>query len=141
MPLLVATMTSEVIAEPNDGGDHQLIRTSEEVETMAAYAVGILRDVNMGPPIVEYLERIDATLAPYDGHFIVHGGRPSVLEGTSPGVLIVIEFPDRARAEGWYASPAYRDILPLRTENSTSTVFVIDGVDRDHRATDVLTAP
>jgi hypothetical protein len=28
------------------------------------YGFGILRDVKMGPPIVEYLERIDATLAP-----------------------------------------------------------------------------
>jgi uncharacterized protein (DUF1330 family) len=105
---------------------------------MASYAVGILRDVRMGPPIVDYLEHIDATLAPYDGHFIIHGGAPVMLEGTPPGTLIVIEFPDRARAEAWYASPAYRQILPLRTGNSTSTVFVIDGVDRDHRATDVL---
>ena len=105
---------------------------------MTSYAVGILKQVKMGPPIVEYLQRIDATLAPYDGHFIVHGGEPAVLEGTSPGTLIVIEFPDRSRAEDWYASPAYQAILPLRTENSESTVFMIDGVDRDHLATDVL---
>ena len=31
---------------------------------MTAYGVGILTDVNVGPEIVEYLERIDATLAP-----------------------------------------------------------------------------
>jgi len=105
---------------------------------MTSYAVGILKQVKMGPPIVEYLQRIDATLAPYDGHFIVHGGEPEVLEGTSPGTFIVIEFPDRSRAEDWYASPAYQAILPLRTENSESTVFMIDGVDRDHLATDVL---
>jgi uncharacterized protein (DUF1330 family) len=105
---------------------------------MASYAVGILRDVKKGPPIVEYLERIDATLAPYGGHFIVHGGEATVLEGSSPGTLIVIEFPDRASAEQWYRSPAYRDILPLRTENSVGTVFIVDGVGRDHRATDVL---
>jgi uncharacterized protein (DUF1330 family) len=71
---------------------------------MTSYGVGILRDVKMGPPIVEYLERIDATLAPDDGHFIVHGGQAEVLEGSSPGTLVVIEFPDRSRAEGWYAS-------------------------------------
>ena len=29
---------------------------------MTAYAVAHLRSVEMGPPIVEYLERIDATL-------------------------------------------------------------------------------
>ena len=105
---------------------------------MTSYAVGVLHEVKMGPPIVEYLERIDATLAPFDGHFIVHGGEAKVLEGTNPGTLIVIEFPDRASAQGWYASPDYQEILPLRTENSMGTVFLIDGVDRDHRATDVL---
>ena len=105
---------------------------------MTTYAVGILQDVRMGPPIVEYLRRIDATLAPYDGHFIVHGGKADVLEGTNPGTVVVIEFPDRSRAEGWYTSAAYQEILPLRTENSVSTVFLVEGVDRDHRATDVL---
>jgi uncharacterized protein (DUF1330 family) len=105
---------------------------------MTSYAVGILHDVKMGPAIVEYLERIDATLAPFDGHFIVHGGQARVLEGTTPGTLIVIEFPDRSKAEDWYDSPAYQAILPLRAANSTSTIFLIDGVDRDHLATDVL---
>jgi len=105
---------------------------------MASYAVGVLREVRMGPPIVEYLERIDDTLRPYDGHFIIHGGEQDVREGASPGTLIVIEFPDRQRAEEWYASPAYRAILPLRTENSDSNVFFVEGVDRDHLATDVL---
>jgi uncharacterized protein (DUF1330 family) len=105
---------------------------------MAAYAVGILEHVDMGPAIVEYLERIDATLAPFDGHFVIHGGPRDLLEGPDPGDLIVIEFPDRATARAWYASPAYRAILPLRTGHATSTVFLVDGVDRDHLATDVL---
>jgi uncharacterized protein (DUF1330 family) len=105
---------------------------------MTAYGVGILHDVRMGPAIVEYLERIDETLAPYGGRFIVHGGEPEVLEGPHPGTLVVIEFPDRATADAWYRSPAYQAILPLRAEHSTSTVFVIDGVDADHHATDVL---
>jgi uncharacterized protein (DUF1330 family) len=105
---------------------------------MTSYAVGILEEVTMGPAIVEYLERIDATLAPFGGHFIVHGDEPQVLEGSDPGTLIVIEFPDRSSAEDWYASPAYQAIVALRTGNSKSTVFLIDGVDRDHLATDVL---
>ena len=42
-----------------------------------AYGVALLQDVRMGPPIVEYLERIDATLAPYGGRFIVHGATPA----------------------------------------------------------------
>jgi uncharacterized protein (DUF1330 family) len=105
---------------------------------MSAYAVAHMRRVTMGPPIVEYLERIDATLAPFGGHFIVHGGDFELLEGSWPGNLIVIEFPDREQARAWYHSDAYQAIVTLRTDNSDSDVIMIDGVDRDHKATDVL---
>jgi uncharacterized protein (DUF1330 family) len=106
---------------------------------MAAYAIGHLHDVAMGPAIVAYLERIDATLEPFGGRFLIHGGAPDVLEGRWSGDLIVIAFPDLARARAWYASPAYRAILPLRTGNSRGEVLLVDGVSDDHRATDILT--
>jgi uncharacterized protein (DUF1330 family) len=105
---------------------------------MNAYAIAHLRSVRVGPDIVEYLERIDATLAPFGGRFIVHGGPVDVREGEVPGDMIVIEFPDRERATAWYESPAYQEILPLRTDNAEGTAVIVDGVDQDHRATDVL---
>jgi uncharacterized protein (DUF1330 family) len=105
---------------------------------MTTYAVAHVQTVDIGPAIVEYLQRIDATLAPYEGRFIVHGATPDVLEGEFPGHLIVIAFPTRAQAEGWYGSPAYREILPLRLEHSTGATILVDGVGTDHLATDVL---
>ncbi|WBQ05896.1 DUF1330 domain-containing protein [Kribbella sp. CA-293567] len=105
---------------------------------MTHYAIANLRNVRPNAGIVEYLERIDATLAPFGGHFIVHGGEPETIEGQWDGTLIVIEFPDHERARGWYDSPQYREILPLRTENSDGVAVLLAGVDRDHRATDVL---
>jgi uncharacterized protein (DUF1330 family) len=107
---------------------------------MSAYAVAHMRRVTMGPPIVEYLQRIDATLAPFGGRFLVHGGEVEVLEGSWPGHLIVIEFPDGDQARAWYDSDAYQKIVALRTDNSRSDVIVVDGVGHDHRATDVLSA-
>jgi uncharacterized protein (DUF1330 family) len=106
---------------------------------MPAYAVGHLHDVNVGPEIVEYLHRIDETLAPFGGRFIIHGGPVTILEGSWSGDLIVIAFPDMKNARAWYESPIYRQILPLRTNNSRGDVFFIEGVDADHKATDVLT--
>lgn len=77
----------------------------------------------MGPAIVEYLQRIDATLEPFGGRFIVE-----VWEGAWPGHLIIIEFPDRERARSWYESSANQEILPLRTNNSEVDVVVAEGV-------------
>lgn len=105
---------------------------------MTAYAIADLHNVRMGPAIVKYLEKIDATLEPFGGRYIVHGGPKTVLEGSWVGDIIVIGFPDRARAEAWYASPAYREILKLRTDNSFGDVILVDGVKEGHRATDVL---
>lgn len=105
---------------------------------MPAYAVALLHDVTMGPEIVEYLNRIDGTLAPHGGRFLLHGGPREMLEGGPVGDVVVIAFPDRARARAWYDSPAYRAILPLRTRNASGPVFLVDGVEEDHRATDIL---
>ena len=105
---------------------------------MPSYAVAHMRQVTMGPAVVEYLQRIDATLAPFGGRFIVHGGEVEVLEGNWPGHLIVIEFPDRGRASAWYNSGAYQEIVALRTDNSESDVIMVDGVGNEHKPTDVL---
>ena len=105
---------------------------------MPAYAVAHMHQVTMGPAVVEYLQRIDATLAPFGGRFIVHGGEVEILEGSWPGFLIVIEFPDRDRASAWYNSAAYQEIVTLRTDNSESDVVMVDGVGSEHKATDVL---
>jgi len=40
---------------------------------MTAYAIANIQSITIGPAIVEYLERIDATLAPYGGRFLIHG--------------------------------------------------------------------
>jgi uncharacterized protein (DUF1330 family) len=106
---------------------------------MTAYAIAHLTSVDMGPDIVRYLERIDATLAPFGGRFVVHRDRPDVRDGEFAGNVIVIEFPDRASATAWYVSEAYQEILPLRTRNARGWPVIVDGVSAGHRATDVLT--
>ncbi|HTP18000.1 MAG TPA: DUF1330 domain-containing protein [Solirubrobacteraceae bacterium] len=40
---------------------------------MTAYAIANIQSITIGPAIVEYLGRIDATLAPYGGRFLIHG--------------------------------------------------------------------
>jgi len=106
--------------------------------TKKAYAICHLTDVDFGPEIIEYLEKIDATLPPYDGRFIVHGGDIEVAEGEWDGDVVIIEFPSRAAARSWFESPAYQAIVHLRTEHSTSMAALLTGVTPGHQATDKL---
>lgn len=105
---------------------------------MKAYCVANVRSVEFGPEIVQYLERIDATLDPFGGRFLVHGGQVDVAEGGWGRDLIVIEFPDREHLTGWYESAAYREILTLRTKNMEADVFFAQGVSEDYRAAHAL---
>ena len=105
---------------------------------MAAYALAHIRQITIGPPIEEYIRKIDATLAPFDGRFLVHGGRTEVLEGGWSGHLVVLEFPTMDSARDWYRSPAYQAIVRLRTDNSQGDTVLVEGVPEGHRATDIL---
>jgi uncharacterized protein (DUF1330 family) len=78
--------------------------------------------------VLEYIERIQSTLDPYGGRFIVHGATVEVIEGPWPGTVVIIEFPDIERARAWYDSPPYREILPLRTRHIEGETILVDGV-------------
>ena len=99
-----------------------------------------LVDVEVGDAIVAYLERIDATLRPFGGRFLVHGGAIEQVEGEPFGDVVVIGFPSPTGAADWYRSPGYQAILDLRAANSRSRAALLPGCDADHRATDVLVA-
>lgn len=101
-----------------------------------AYAIAYLREVDLGPEILEYIERIDETLAPYGGRFVVHGGRLHGVEGTWDGDVVIIEFPSFAAGREWYESAEYQEILPLRTEHSVSVAALVEGVPAGYRAVD-----
>lgn len=105
---------------------------------MPAYALGHLRKLTINAEIVDYLKRIDATLEPFHGRFLVHAGEAQVLEGSWLGRPIIIEFPDLAHAKAWYDSPAYQALIPLRTANSEGDVFLVAGVPDGYRGADAI---
>jgi len=105
---------------------------------MPAYAIANLSNVDLNADIVRYLQEIDDTLVPFGGRFLVHGVTPEVMEGPWADATVIIEFPDLERARAWYASPAYLELLPLRTENSDSAAAILDGVGDGYRAASFL---
>lgn len=100
--------------------------------------MGILRDVDFGPEVQRYMERIEATFEPFGGEWVVHGTRPEVLEGSLSADVVIIGFPSVATARGWYASAAYQDILDLRTAHSQGEIVLLEGVPSGYRAADTI---
>ena len=77
-----------------------------------------------------YRKVVMATLTPFEGKFLVRGGPATVIEGVWPFErTVVLEFPSRDKAEGWYTSKAYQDILPLRLSSMTCNAVIVDAVD------------
>ncbi|MFG1841805.1 DUF1330 domain-containing protein [Micromonospora sp. NPDC049175] len=107
---------------------------------MTAYALAHLRRAPVHAEVLEYLERIDATLVPFGGRFIVHAGPIEVLEGSWPGDLVIIEFPDLASARSWYHSPAYQEIKPLRTRHLAGEAILVEGVGANHSSAELAAA-
>lgn len=101
----------------------------------AAYAIAHLHDPQINDDVLTYIERIQSTLEPFGGRFLVHGATVDVREGEWPGTIVIIAFPDIDAARGWYESPAYTDILHLRTDHIHGSAILVEGVDPDYDAT------
>lgn len=99
---------------------------------MTAYAIAHLRPSAMNEETVEYIARIQDTMDPYGGKFLVHMAEHEVVEGDWPGAVVMIAFPDVATIHEWYASPAYQEILPMRTRHIEGNVIVVEGVGPDY---------
>ena len=67
---------------------------------MPAYALAHLRTPQINDEVLTYIERIQATMAPYGGRFLVHGAEVEVVEDDWPGTVVIIEFPDLAVRPG-----------------------------------------
>lgn len=94
---------------------------------MACYSVGHITVTNM-EAYKEYAAQVPAIIAAHGGRYLVRGGAATDVEGQMPGDRhVVLEFPDRAAAEGFYFSAEYQEILKIRLANSTGVMTIVDG--------------
>lgn len=65
----------------------------------------------------EYRSKVPDTLAPWGAELVFRGQLGRELHGACPhSDIVVIRFPDQAAVNGWYDSPAYQALLPLRSQ-------------------------
>lgn len=95
---------------------------------MPAY---IIVDVKVHDPgrYEDYKKLTPGSLAPFEGKFIVRGGKTETLEGDwQPGRIVVLAFPSMEKAKAWWSSDTYAPAKALRQATATTQMIVVEGV-------------
>ena len=81
---------------------------------MTAYCI-VYETVEDPDEFERYRSQVLPTIEAHNGRFLVRGGEFIPLEGELTFErIVVLEFPTRTAALGWYNSPEYQQILPIR---------------------------
>lgn len=88
---------------------------------MAAYLVGNFKVTNVDG-FTEYRNLVGKTIADHGGEYVVADAKSVPMEGDPAHLSVVLKFPDMDALKGWYDSPEYQEILPLRLDNSEGIV-------------------
>lgn len=96
---------------------------------MAAYVISEVepRDAAL---MAQYRTLAADSIARHGGRYIVRGGAAELIEGGPPvKTLVIVEFPDMARARDWYGSADYAEALKLRRAGALERRLVfVEGV-------------
>ena len=94
---------------------------------MAAYII-VEVTVHDEKAYEDYKKLTPATLAAYDGQFVVRGGKTEALEGDwQPQRVVVLQFPTVEKAKAWYASPAYAGAKAIRQKAASTKMMLVEG--------------
>ncbi len=78
----------------------------------------------------EYKKLTPASIAAYDGKFIVRGAQTESLEGDwNPERIVVLEFPSVKRAKEWWNSEEYAKAKAIRQRAATTKMLVVEGLE------------
>jgi len=91
---------------------------------MTAY---IIVDFTVTDPdkLKQYGAMAAETLIPFGGEFLVKRAVDCLHGDQGYGTKVILGFPDRESAAGWYNSPAYQAIIDLRNQGMTSDFHLV----------------
>ena len=75
----------------------------------------------------EYMKGTSVQVPAAGGRFIVRGGRTFVVNGAPPKRIAVIQWENFEKAQAFFDSEAYKQLIPMRDKSSNFRAFVIEG--------------
>jgi uncharacterized protein (DUF1330 family) len=95
---------------------------------MPAY---VLVEIEVRDPVAyeRYKTMAQDSIAAFGGRYLVRGGPVEVLEGARvPKRIVVLEFPNAARAKAWWSSAEYAPGKALRQDCARTEMFLLAGM-------------
>jgi uncharacterized protein (DUF1330 family) len=100
---------------------------AQQVKPTPGYVIAEV-DVTDPDTYKKYAEKVPATVAAFDGHYLVRGGKIQAVEGEAPKRIVVIAFESAEKAHAWEFSPTYEAIKPIRHSSAKSRIFIVEGI-------------
>jgi len=76
----------------------------------------------------QYVAKVIPTIESHQGQVVAFDEQPEVVEGAIEHPrTVILEFPSMTTFHGWYDSPEYQEILPLRLKSVRGTLIVAKG--------------
>lgn len=92
---------------------------------MPAYVVSMMT-VHDPETYREYTMRTPLIVKKYGGRFLTRGEDITCVEGREyDGRMVILEFPDKAAVEAWFADPDYQAAMQFRHAASTMTHLLL----------------
>jgi uncharacterized protein (DUF1330 family) len=91
----------------------------------------VLVQIDVRDPVAyeRYKALAGPTVAAHGGRYLVRGGRTEIMEGSwQPRRLVILEFPDAARAKAWWSSPEYSEAKDIRHSCSATEMLLAEGI-------------
>jgi uncharacterized protein (DUF1330 family) len=90
----------------------------------------VIAEVEVTDPATfqKYAEKAPETVVPFNGRYLVRGGKIQAVEGEAPKRIVVIAFESAEKAREWEDSPAYGAIKPIRQSAAKSRIYIVEGI-------------
>ena len=73
----------------------------------------------------QYVAAVPATLVKYSGEFLVKGIFENLSGNTDYEMQVILAFPNKEQASGWYYSAEYQALIPMRDAGMRSQFQLI----------------
>ena len=95
-----------------------------------AFLIANVTDIRDAAMWKKYQAEVPATSIAFEGKTLARGNAVEVDATSSPpdGTIVVVQFPDLKHLLGWYNSPAYAKVKPLRLNSVTTHLYAVEGV-------------